>query len=513
MKVNVDYARISHDKTGAGLGADSQHGENEEFGEEVGFPVQASYTDNDRSAKARSDGTFAVRPEYERMIEDIYAGIVGVIIIWHANRLHRNVEEANRFIKIALEYGVRLFSVKRGGEYRLTRASGRADLLRDTVTAQEESEHRGERVMLARKRQARTGAYGGGVRPYGWGVDTGRTRRVCLNPKDSPELREYSDVPVLDMGQHNQEEAEEIRGWKKDLLIGVSMKQVLADLAERRVLTAAEKDGRTLRRSGEEIKHGGWNSKTVRQILTHPRTAGHSVYRGEIVKRNAYPAIITEDERQALITMFSDPTRKVSPGNTPRWLGSLIYECGICKEAGHRNADGSPATETVRKNSQGVPVYRCHIKGHCSHPAEAVNDYVEQIMIARLSREDIADLLPQRVSVDVTALREELALLDAQEKEIGLSLARKKISLTIAEVVQAEIDKRRTQINTEIKDGTAEHPLQEFVASDDAAKTWKGLTRGRKREIIRMLVTITLLPVGHGKRPPIHERVKIVPNQ
>ncbi|MFS1302565.1 recombinase family protein [Streptosporangium longisporum] len=513
MKINADYARISSDKSGAGVGAESQHIENEEFGEEIGFPIEARYTDNDRSAKARPDGTFAPRPDYERLIEDIYAGTVGVIIIWHANRLHRNVEEVTRFIKLALEYKVRLFSVKRGGEYMLTRASGRADLLRDTVTAQEESEHRGERVVLARKRQARTGAYGGGVRPYGWGVDTGRTRRVCLNPKDSPETREYRDVPVLDMSQHNTEEAEEIRRWKTDLLAGISTRQVLADLAARGVLTVAQKDERTLRRDGLEVKHKGWGSRTIQQIVTNPRTAGHSVYQGEIVKRNAYPPIITEDERQALITMFADPTRKTSPGNTPKWLGSLIYRCGSCKKAERRNPDGSPVTETVRKNSYGTHIYQCRDKGHCLHPAEGVDAYVERVMIARLSREDIAGLLPQRISVDVTALREELTLLDIQEKEIGLSLARKKISLTLAEVAQAEIDKRRTEINAEIKDGTAEHPLQEFVTSDDAESTWKQLTLGRKREIIRLLVTITLLPAGKGNRPPVHERVKIVPNR
>ncbi len=513
VKLTADYCRISLDKSGAGLGVESQHIDNEEFGEEIGFAITATYTDNDRSAKAREDGTSAPRPDYDRMIDDIRAGIVGVIIIWHANRLHRNVEEANRFIKIALEYGVRLFSVKRGGEYRLTRASGRADLLRDTVTAQEESEHRGERVAVARKRQARTGAYGGGVRPYGWGLDTGRTRRVCLNPKESPELREYHDVPVLDMTQHRPAEAEEIRRWARDLLAGVKSSQVLADLAARGVPTVAQTDGRILRRDGKQAKHRGWNSQTLIQILTHPRTSGHAVYRGEIMKRNAYPAIIPEDQRQALITLFSDPTRKTSPGNTPKWLGSLIYRCGICQQAGALYPDGDPITVSVRKSNQGVPVYRCREHGHCQNPAEMVDAYVEKVIITQLSREDLADLLPQRANVDITALREELAILDADEKQMGMSLARRKISLTLAETAQAEIDKRRAEIHAQIKDSAGESPLHEFVISDDAAKTWKGLTRGRQREIIRLLLTITLNPVPRGHRPPAAERVTITPNQ
>jgi hypothetical protein len=48
---------------------------------------------------------------------------------------------------------------------------------------------------------------------------------------------------------------------------------------------------------------------------------------------------------QALITLFSDPARKTSPGNTPKWLGSLIYRCGDCN-------DGT--TTTVRHNASGT---------------------------------------------------------------------------------------------------------------------------------------------------------------
>ena len=91
--------------------------------------------------------------------------------------------------------------------------------------------------------------------------------------------------------------------------------------------------------------HGGWKSRTVQQILTHPRTSGHAEYLGDIVLRNAYEPILPDDVREALITLFADPARKTSPGNTPKWLGSLIYRCGKCD-------DGT--TMTVRRNTSGV---------------------------------------------------------------------------------------------------------------------------------------------------------------
>lgn len=99
---------------------------------------------------------------------------------------------------------------------------------------------------------------------------------------------------------------------------------------------------------------GGWNSKTIRQILTHPRTSGHLLYQGKVITRSAYEPILHDDVREALVTLFSDPARKTSPGNTPRWLGSLIYQCGTC-------ADGT--TMTVRRSKSGTPVYRCRVPG------------------------------------------------------------------------------------------------------------------------------------------------------
>jgi site-specific DNA recombinase len=109
---------------------------------------------------------------------------------------------------------------------------------------------------------------------------------------------------------------------------GVSMNHLLRDLAARKVPTVAMTDDRAVRRNGKQAQHGGWNSRTVQQILTHPRTSGHAVCKGEIVTRNTYAPILPDDVREALITLFGDPARKTSPGNTPKWLGSLIYRCG-----------------------------------------------------------------------------------------------------------------------------------------------------------------------------------------
>jgi DNA invertase Pin-like site-specific DNA recombinase len=484
MLLDVDYTRISADKSGAAAGVESQHEENAEFAEERGVTLARTYTDNDLSAFSGVE-----RPEYERLLADIAAGLIASVTIWHANRLHRSSDEVSRFIKLARAHQVKLYSVSKGEAYNLEKASGRKQLRDDTSEAEYESEHRGERVALARKRQARNGDYGGGVRPYGWGVDTGRVRSVCVNPKAPAMERTYEDRPVLDMSRHCEGEAAEIRRWAADLLAGVPMAQVLRDMAAREVLTVSQTDGRVPKRNRRPARHGGWNSRTLQQILTHPRTSGHVVYKGEIVRRNVYPPILAEDIRQSLITLFADPARKCSPGNTPRWLGSLIYQCGVC-------ADGT--TETVRKNSSGTPVYRCHAGGHCSWPAERVDQVVASVIVARLSRPDVTDLIPGARDVDVAGLRDQLIVCDARKRSAAQLFATGTIDDAQLATITAELDQQITGIRAELTAATAESPLADFAATDDAQRTWDGLGIGRQREVLRTLLVVTLPPLGRG---------------
>ncbi|MEU6713809.1 recombinase family protein [Nonomuraea sp. NPDC046802] len=497
----VDYTRKSLDKAKTGAGVSSQHDENQDLADEFELgEIRFTYSDNDVSAYQPD----VQRPEYLRMLADMQAGKISIIIVWHAKRLHRKVEEVTQFIKIARANKVRLFSVARGGEYNLNKPQGRRDLINDTNEGEYESGERGERVALARKRQARNGDYGGGVRPFGWGVDTGRVRSVCINPTAPTMERIYEDRPVMDKTRHNEAEAAEIRRWAKDLLAGVPMSQIIRDLARRGVKTVSQADGRTIKRNGKIVQTQGWNSRSIQQILTHPRTSGHSVYDDEIMRRDVYEAIIPEDTRQALITLFADPSRKTSPGNTPKWLVSLIGLCARCD-------DGTVCT--VRRNSRGEPVYRCRTKGHCMALAEHVDGYIERVVVKRLSREDVQDLLPANVEADVPALREEIVTLNQVKKDAARKFALKKWDEETADEAIATAMARIEEIRQILKSATSDSPLAEFAASDDAQRTWDGLSLGRKREIIKLLVTVKLRPVDRRRNVPVSECVSVTPNE
>jgi DNA invertase Pin-like site-specific DNA recombinase len=486
-RLNAGYDRVSLDEQKTGRGVASQHEENAEFAEELGHPLTVRYSDSGFSAYSGIE-----RPDYKRLLRDIAANLIAIVVVWHADRLTRDTAEGLAFIDLCRKHKVRLFSVQRGSEYNFNRAKGRADFLRDIVAAQEESAHKAERVSLARKRQARNGEFGGGMRRYGWGIETGRYRSVCINPKADIADRVYEDRPILDMSKHRPEEAEEIRHWAKELLSGVSMAQLLRDLAAREVPTQAQTDRRLVKLTGK-VGESKWNSRTVKSILTSPRVAGHSEYRGEIVKRDAYPPIITEEQRQALITLFAEPSRKKSPGNTPKWLGSLIYECSICD-------DGS--TLSVRANHKGEPVYRCRSCSRGRQIAAAVDKHVESAVIARLSRPDVADLIPATPEIDFKALREEAKELERRKDEAGVSYALGRISLAVLETATAQIEQKLEEIRAQLATAARTSPLAPFVGTDDAESVWASLSLGRRREVLRTLARVVVRPKKHSRGRP-----------
>jgi site-specific DNA recombinase len=158
----------------------------------------------------------------------------------------------------------------------------------------------------------------------------------------------------------------------------------------------------------------------------------------------------------------------------------------------------SGTTMTVRRNTTGTPVYRCRKGGHCSWPAERTDRFVENVIVARLSREDVAGLIPHEAEVDVAALRDELVVCDARKHGAAQLYARGGIDEAQLETITAELDHRMAEIRAGLNAATAHSPLSPFAMTDDARRTWEELPIGRKREIARILLAVTLPPLGRG---------------
>src|SRR5258708_1854063 len=91
------YARMSMDRTGAGVGIDRQAAECRPLLHRRGFTDEdiVVFADNDISAF-----TGRRRPNYERLLDAVRGGSVAHLVTWHNDRLHRRPIELEEFIDI-----------------------------------------------------------------------------------------------------------------------------------------------------------------------------------------------------------------------------------------------------------------------------------------------------------------------------------------------------------------------------------------------------------------------------
>src|SRR5580704_5677342 len=123
------------------------------------------YCDNDITAEGKRR-----RPHYERLLADIEAGRVDIVVAGHTDRLHRNIIELEGYINACDPRGVETHTVK-AGELDLTTASGRMVARMLGAAARHELERMMERQQGAKKRNREAGIRWSGTRPFGFQLD------------------------------------------------------------------------------------------------------------------------------------------------------------------------------------------------------------------------------------------------------------------------------------------------------------------------------------------------------
>ena len=165
----VIYVRISRDKRRGsldeGLGVQAQEEQCRALAARLGYLVIAVFCDNDVSAYSGKP-----RPQYLKMLELLRSGGADVVLVWHTDRLHRSNIELEDYINVVEPRDITTETVT-AGMIDLNTPIGRMVARQLCTIARYESEHRAERVHVARERQARQGKFGGGRRPYGFEAD------------------------------------------------------------------------------------------------------------------------------------------------------------------------------------------------------------------------------------------------------------------------------------------------------------------------------------------------------
>lgn len=447
------YARVSRDKTGAGLSVDRQAAECRELAERRGWTITGPpYVDNDISAYSGKP-----RPGYRRLLKDIEAGRVGTVVCWHTDRLHRSPSELEEWISACEPRGVEVHTVK-AGEINLATANGRAMARTLGAWARYESEHRSERVASAMDRIAKDGGYLGGPRPFGY-LDGG----MDLHPIEAPLVADGTRMILA---------GRSLRSVTK-MFVGSSTRTTKRDLP--------------------------WEPQAVRDVLMRARNCALLEHRGQVVGPAKWTPIVSEDEWRGVCAVLNDPARRTTPGNQPRWLGSLIYRCAVCDN-----------TMVVGTSGRTKPYYRCRTtysgadgRRHVSKAAPLVDQYISDLIVARLSMPDALEFFApdERPGIDVAAVRADLAGIDEQRTELGSRFGRGEITLAMLDAANTGLSTRQRVLERALADSTLTSPVMDVVTAEDIGGTWAALGLDVRRSVLAELMTVTLHPTPRGRRP------------
>jgi DNA invertase Pin-like site-specific DNA recombinase len=464
----VIYCRISQDRTGAGLGVERQRQDCEALAERNGWDVVETYVDNDVSAYSGKK-----RKDYLRMLDDLEQGTATVVIAWHTDRLHRSPTELEKYIDLSERRGVSTHTVQ-AGTVDLATPSGRMTARILGAVARQESEHKGHRVARARQQKAMAGEWAGGIRPFGWGVPTVETTKK-VDRKSGEEV----EVPVLDMTKPVPEEAAAVRHWTDTLLSGGSIRSCVKWCADKGFTTPR----------GNAISH-----TDLRAMLVRPRNAGIAVYKGEEVGPGLWEPIVPEEKFRAVVAILSDPSRTSNRGAQPRWVGSLLYLCG-------REGCGHGMTVTQSGGRQ-YPSYKCPTGHGGGRRAEIVDQYVEDTIVERLSRDDAEDLLlPGPDDVDVAGLQAESERIRRRMTDLAGLFGAGQLELAPftegMETARAQLD----GVTNQLARAAMVDPLVGLVGAPDVRKAWKALLLEQKRNVLRAALVVTLVKPRSGRMP------------
>ena len=135
--------------------------------------------------------------------------------------------------------------------------------------------------------------------------------------------------------------------------------------------------------------------------------------------------------------------------------------------------------------------------------AEPVEEFIEKLVIERLSRADAADLVAvQEGGPDVVGLREEAAAIRRNLEEMAADRALGLITRPQLLAATGRANVRLDEIGAELDHAARENVLAPLVAAENAAAVWAELDISRKRAVIKTLMTVTLHSPGRGARRP-----------
>jgi site-specific DNA recombinase len=240
------------------------------------------------------------RPALQRLLDDVCAGKIDVIVVYKVDRLTRSLADFAKLVELFDQHGVSFVSVTQ--QFNTTTSMGRLTLNVLLSFAQFEREVTSERIRDKIAASKRKGLWVGGMAPLGY--DT-RNRKITVN----------------------EAEAERVRTIFESYLKLGSLNLVMADLRKRDIVTKV----RTLK-TGETVGGIAFTRGPLAHLLHNRFYIGDVAFKGEVLP-GEQPAIIDRDLFDAVQARLSKQVthHKVSRTGSEALLLGRIFD-----DRGHR---------------------------------------------------------------------------------------------------------------------------------------------------------------------------------
>lgn len=442
----IIYTRVSSDSSGRGRSVEEQERECRAVCDSRGWNVARVFCDNDIGASRHSGKS---RPAWEELRETLTAG--DILVTWEASRAQRDLAAYVELRDVCAERGVQWHYG--GSTYDLSTGEGRFRTGLDALLAENEAEKIRERVLRAHRANVAAGRPHGPIL-YGYKAkrcpDTGRLLERVTHPERAAVLQEAA----------------------RRVLAGESAWTVARDFNAR----GLEAPGRS----------GKWVPRVLASMLKNPSYAGLRVHKGQIVGPGQWEPLLSEEDSRTLKAILTDPSRLAHRGVDPTHLLTGIATCGV---------EGCGRKLERRKNG-GYPAYVC--PPHLSRNMERVDTYVEAAIIARLEDPTLVGKIGSANSETARLYAEAQAIQARLDEWISDGIAGKVSPSAVGQAERqllpqiAELEQRARQ--------SVLSPLVGEMAGPQAAERWGSATITRRRDLVRALVEIRILPTGKGRR-------------
>lgn len=464
-----EYLRVSFDKSGRERSHDRQHDDNQRAADTEGWTLGEPYRDTGSASRYASKR----RDDFDRLVADLEADRFkgDILVLWESSRGSRRLSEWSRFLELVEKRGVRIHVTSHGRTYDLTRPRDRRTLQEDGTDAEYESAKTRERIVSDMRASAVRG------RPHGhllFGY-----RRI-YDPRTGEFERQEPDPDTAPI----------VRQIFTDYLAGHSLRTIQRGLNEQGVTTQLG---------------AKWDYPNVRRLLSNRGYLGERVYwpkeareRGEppeMTVKDAWPPIIDEDTfdrvQERLTSTFRGPRRQTP---TARLLAGIVF-CGADTGDGPCGAK----LEVIVSKKTGVR-YSCP-RYHTSRRTPLLDTYVTAVILGRLARKDVDELLAESEDPKVIEARERAAELQAELDEAWELRRAKRLSLQRFADMEQELLPQIAEAERQVR--RAAIPIDIDVPPPERLHEWwhDELTGEQRREYAAaLLVSVTLLPPGRGRR-------------